>query len=294
MSTLDLNLLVPLQALLVEANVTRAAERTGVGQPAMSASLAKLRRHFDDPLLVRDGRGMKLTPLATSLLEPVTELLGSLRTVLDNRAPFDPAALRRTFTIITSDYVATVLIKPLLRAIVPEAPHVRINLVQPKLSMVSLLRRVECDLVIAPQALMPPEALTYQHRELFTDHFVVVADKDNDSVHDPISIEELSRLPYLGFHAPVLRELGLAEDDVCARVPAHFTVAPHLVAGSRMVALVYTRLFELFGADAGLRAVSLDAQQRPVVEMMFWHPKYNADPAHTWLRAKLEEVAATI
>src|SRR4051812_6996308 len=100
---LDLNLLIPLNALLLERNVTKAAERLVMGQPAMSAVLAKLRRHFNDPLLVREGRALVLTPFAESLLQPVQTALFAAREVLAQGRSFTPATDQRTFTLMASD-----------------------------------------------------------------------------------------------------------------------------------------------------------------------------------------------
>src|SRR5580692_6360726 len=98
----DLNLLIALDALLHEKNVTRAAERVFVSQPAMSAALQKLREFFDDQLLVRVGRDMQLTPRGLSLVEPVREALLRIQATLGTQPTFDPATVRRTFTLIVS------------------------------------------------------------------------------------------------------------------------------------------------------------------------------------------------
>ena len=99
----DLNLLLPLQALLEHRHVTRAAEAVGIGQPAMSAALARLRRLFDDPLLVRSGRVLELTPMGQALLEPTHLALTSLEQLFATTPRFDPAVDSRTFTVVASD-----------------------------------------------------------------------------------------------------------------------------------------------------------------------------------------------
>src|ERR1700754_4132374 len=126
-ASVDLNLLIALDALLSERNVTRAAERTSVGQPAMSASLARLRKHFDDQLLVRQGRQVMPTPLAESLVGPVREALAAVETVLVRSRAFAPRTDRAAFTIVAADYVTMVLLRPLFGAITDEAPYVRIS-----------------------------------------------------------------------------------------------------------------------------------------------------------------------
>ena len=102
---MDLNLVLPLDALLEERHVTRAAESIGIGQPAMSAALARLRRLFGDPLLVRNGRVHELTPMGQSLVEPVRAVLTGLEQLLATTPHFDPGTDERTFTVVASDYV---------------------------------------------------------------------------------------------------------------------------------------------------------------------------------------------
>ena len=288
----DFNLLLPLQALLAEANVTRAAERANVGQPAMSASLAKLRRHFENPLLTRDGRGMKLTPFAVSLLDVVNQAVDSMQQAMGHHAAFDPGTLRRTFTVITSDYVTIVLIKPLLQSIVDVAPGVTLNVVPPGPQMLSTLRRGETDLVVAPPEMLPPDAASYPNRTLFTDRIVLVAGEDNTAVGENVSLSALAGLPFVEA-AP---GLGLPEEglNTTSRISTgSFGASMHLVAGTSMVTLAQNRLFEAFGVQCGLRAISLK-EQLSSTEAMYWHSSHTADPAHMWLRAKLRDVAASL
>ncbi|QUQ64250.1 LysR family transcriptional regulator [Kutzneria sp. CA-103260] len=291
---IDFNLLIPLQALLMEANVTRAAERTNVGQPAMSASLAKLRRHFDDPLLVRDGRELRLTPLAASLVTQVNEVVDGMHAVMNKHAPFDPASTHRVFSLVTSDYVTTVLLKPLLVRLAEEAPHVRLEVVTPRRGMGSLLRRIECDLVVAPCALVHVEVGGYQQQPLFLDHFVVVVDKDNRDIGDRIAVEELQTLPHLGPAVAPPPEFGGRPVPRLFSGAGYMTTAMHLVVGTDLVAVVPSRLFRRYGAACGLREVALDGDSFPVDETMFWHPKHVAEPDHMWLRAQLVEMAAEL
>src|SRR5262245_4933192 len=106
---LDLNLLVALDALLAEQNITRAAERLHLSQSAVSGALARLREHFQDELLVQVGRRMTRTPLAESLAQPVREILAQVQATVERRPGFDPSTSDRQFSIMVSDYVTTVL-----------------------------------------------------------------------------------------------------------------------------------------------------------------------------------------
>jgi len=123
----DLNLMVALDALLTERNVTRSAELLGLTQPALSASLAKLRRHFDDPLLVRRGNSYELTPKATFLRYEVRVALEAAGKVFDRKTPFDPTHIDREFVVLMSDYVMACLGPHLLDELTRDAPTVRLR-----------------------------------------------------------------------------------------------------------------------------------------------------------------------
>ncbi len=295
---MDLNLMVALHALLVEVNITRAAERTMVGQPAMSASLARLRGHFNDPLLVRDGRRMRLTPLAASLLGPVGNALDSVYAVLDTTLPFDPQLLKRTFSVVASDYMSMILLKPFLQAVIVEAPQIRLNIIAPRDGLVPLLRGTRCDLLLAPGVLVPKELQSYQHRELFTDEFVGVVDKDNVSVGDSITMEQLQLLDLPGLSEALVMEESTDEPYVVrtgeVRDTPHFAVKMHMVRRGPFVAVAQARMMTLFGSRAGLRSVRIDADLPILKQSMYWDQKYVADPAHNWLRDRLATVAAAL
>src|ERR1700755_1256108 len=115
--SIDLNLLLAFESLMDERNVTRAAKRIGLSQPAMSNALTRLRRTFDDPLLVRTSRGMSPTPAAHDLIEVVRLALSQLRTILDEKPGFDPAATRHAFHVLANDYAEVILLAPLARQV---------------------------------------------------------------------------------------------------------------------------------------------------------------------------------
>lgn len=113
LESIDLNLLVAFEALMDERNVTRAAKRIGLSQPAMSNALSRLRRTFDDSLLVRTSNGMAPTPAAHALIEPVRLALSQLRAILQEKPSFDPAATRHAFHMLANDYAEVILLAPL-------------------------------------------------------------------------------------------------------------------------------------------------------------------------------------
>ncbi|WNV85776.1 LysR family transcriptional regulator [Umezawaea sp. Da 62-37] len=295
---LDLTLLVPLNALLIERNVTKAAERLVMGQPAMSAALAKLRRHFNDPLLVREGRAMVLTPFAESLVGPVQTALVAAREVLSSGRSFTPAADRRTFTLMASDYVAGVLVLPALRGLAAEAPGVKVNVVSLRADLVELLRTGWCDVLFWPLQLQTPELLNFPHVPLFADEFIAVADRDNHAVAEPLTADALAGTRAVHVNGVAgrrvvsdvkLGELGLTQPSPVA--VESFTLALQAVAGSDLVTLTPRRLYDRLGPALGLREVPLETEPLRLTIAMFWHPRNMLAPAHQWMRARLAGVA---
>ncbi|MCS7475592.1 LysR family transcriptional regulator [Umezawaea endophytica] len=296
---LDLNLLVPLNALLLERNVTKAADRLVMGQPAMSAVLAKLRRHFNDPLLVRDGRAMVLTPFAESLRQPVQTALVAAREVLSSGRSFTPATDRRTFTFMAGDYVSGVLVLPALRGLSVDAPGVRVNVVPLRAELVELLRTGWCDVLFWPLQLQTPELLSFPHVPLFTDEFIAVADRDNDAVVEPLTAEALASTRAVQVNGVagqrVVSEVKLSEQGLSQPSPVtveSFTLALQAVAGSDLVTLTPRHLFDRLGPALGLREVPLAIEAPKVTLAVFWHPRNMLAPAHQWMRERLLAVAA--
>src|SRR5690349_12017548 len=158
----DLNLLVALDALLDERSVTRAARRVGLTQPGMSNTLRRLRALFDDPLLVRQGAVLVLTPRAELLVQPVREALALIHTALEEQPRFDPARDSRSFTVSCSDYSVLMLIRPLVRVLATEAPAVAIEVLPRLLDPEASLSAGEVDLVIEPLEIMAHSALPSQ------------------------------------------------------------------------------------------------------------------------------------
>jgi len=301
LESFDLNLLVALDALLTERNVSRAAERLLVGQPAMSATLRRLRMVFDDPLLVRDGRRLKATPLAESLREPVAEILAQVESVLNARTTFDPLVDRRTFTIIASDYVALVLLRPLMERLQVRAPNVQIHM-RPVEGMDGLdqLSRNNVDLVIAPKELLA-RPLNAPSEPLFRDRFVCVVDGRRRDLADGVTAAEFSRMPYLvsnhGRQPSIvesrLDDLGVERN--VEMVANSFVMAPFLLPGTNLVTVIQEKLALLLMGDGSKFTIfSPPVELDDIVELMVWNPKHTDDAGHEWLRGQLRELAEHI
>jgi DNA-binding transcriptional LysR family regulator len=295
----DLNLLVALDAPLAERNITRAAERLSLGQPGTSEALRRLRRMFDDPLLVRRGRVMELTPLAQSLIEPVREVLQEVDRLLSSRPEFDPERDERSFSIMASDYVSLILLRPLLARLDTVAPKVRVSLLPITLPLRTLLSRGEVDLVLYP-AEVEPGMRTFPHRTLFTDRYVCTVWDQHPDVGEQITLEEFGRLPYLTYTCVDRPSALEAQLDAAGVERRHevsttsFVVSPLMQRGTRLVALVQERLARVMRQAAELRILEPPMTLKPITETMFWHPRSEDDPAHRWLREELAAMVANI
>jgi DNA-binding transcriptional LysR family regulator len=287
----DLNLLPALDALLTERSVSGAARRCSVGQPAMSGSLARLRAHFDDPLLVRRGRGSTLTPVAEGLVGPVRDAVAGVEAVLGRAVAFDPASTERTFTVATSDYVAVVLLRPLLADLAGRAPGVRLR-IRPSPAGDDL-----ADVVVRPAEIAREDARSAR-ATLWTDHFRLTADAANAAIDD-VDVARFLTMPYATVATPgrTLLERQLAEQGLERRpdvTTEAFAAVPLLLRGTPLVALVPGCLVRALDPHGALRTAAPPIPLRPLAMVMAWDPRLTADPAHAWLREQLLAAGAAI
>jgi DNA-binding transcriptional LysR family regulator len=305
LASLDLNLLLVLRELLRERNVTRAAERVGVTQPAVSAALSRLRRHFDDELLVRVSRGYVLSPLAEQLKRQVEEICAAAEQLFSTGAAFDPASTRREFTLMMADYTVAVLGGGISRLFEEQAPHASLHIRLARealaLDMPHLLRWV--DGIVAPERTQTlPSA---RSAELFRDEWVCVMSPDNSLASSgSLQLQDLQDLKWVvpfyrnqdsPLAPPATRQLGLLgiRPQVAIAVESYLAV-PHLVAGGSRVALMQRRLATQFADQAELRVYPCPGEPDPIIEALWWHEGLESDPAHAWLRTAVAEVAAKL
>lgn len=293
LSQFDLNLLVALDALLAEKNVTHAGMRIHLSQSATSAALARLRSFFQDQLLVPVGGKMVLTPIAKSLVKPVRSLLLQAQATIAMKAQFDPAHSRRHFSVAVSDYVATVFLADALTLVQRQAPHVTFELVPTSERAVEALEAGTLDFLIAPDVFAPK---THPKVPLFEDAHTVIAWSGNSSLGKSISLEQFLNMGHVAIHVgegpgPNFDELFLRRLKYKRRaeVVAHsFDVVPHLVVGTNRIATVGTRLAKKYAQFLPLKLIPLPIEVPPMTEVLQWHKYHNQDPAHIWLRGVLK------
>ena len=287
----DLNLLVALDALLAERSVTLAARRLCVGQSAMSSTLTRLRRLFDDPLLVREGRTMAPTPCAESLVKPVAEVLDAITALLAGRDDFDPAHDERAFRVIASDYTMVTFLTPFLARLEEEAPGVRLWVSPPGDDYVERLARGRVDLVVLPREVFGPWR-DYPHLPLFSDRFVCAVDADNDEVGSSITLGEFSALPYLATScghevSPAEAQLDRLGIPRNTEITTAFGLAPLLLRGTRRIALVHERLALQLADQTRLRLLEPPMPLEPIHQLLVWSARSEHDPAHRWIRNRI-------
>jgi DNA-binding transcriptional LysR family regulator len=307
LANLDLNLLVVLRELIRERNVTRTAARLGVTQPAVSGSLARLRRHFNDELLVRHRNRYVLSPLAVELASQVEAVCSAAERVLAAGEGFDPAFSTREFTVRMADYTGAILGPRLASVLEEQAPNASITL---RLGHRSSLRETEeiirvTDGIIAPRVSLF-ESKDMRSAELFTDRWICIVDAENEylgpdgrldadqiaTMHWVVSFEINKGIPVAAPVGRVLLSLGV-RPEVRTSVDS-YEMVPYWIVGTNRIALMQERLAVRAAATLGLRIVPYPGEPEPIVERFWWHPDLEHDPGHRWFRETLFRVAAEL
>jgi DNA-binding transcriptional LysR family regulator len=298
LSSVDLNLLVALDALLREGNVTAAGRRIGLSQPAMSHALSRLRDVLGDPLLVREGRVMRLTSFADRLAPRVQRLIGEIDATLLGHRVFEPSTTARTFRISTNDYCGAVLMPALLSQVRRLAPGVELELHAHKgRAPAPELARGELDLAVGTFLESEPGV---EREVLLRETFACLVRRSHPRAKGKLSVQDYAELDHVLITAPdygagvvdfALAKHGLRR-RVVARTP-HFLVAPALVAGSDAIVTLPSRLAQI-SAGARLRCFAPPLPLPPFDVHLLWHGSTSEDAASRWLRQQLLAVALTL
>jgi DNA-binding transcriptional LysR family regulator len=294
LQNVDLNLLLPLRALLEERSVSRAAQRMQMSQPALSAALSRLRRHFNDELLERHGNNYELTPLAVQLLEHSHSATVSMERIFSAQADFDPSTTQREFSILSSDYCVSVLGGALASVLSDQAPGARLRFHTVTSAVVAnasdSLR--DFDGLFIPHGVLNNVA----HQDLFVDRWVCIVADSNRAVGDTLELAQLSQLRWIftysgqSEYTPASKQMELLGIDARIDiVTPNFLALPALLAGTDRIALVQESLALLMGRAGGLRILEAPFPVVPLREAFWWNAVHNRDPEHVWLRSALAE-----
>lgn len=293
MPPLDMNLLVTLDALLSEGSVVGAAQRLNLSAPAMSRQLARIRHLLGDPVLVRAGRGLVPTPRAEALRERLRGLVAEAEALVRGDE-IDLLRLERTFVIRANDGFVGTFGAALASLAAQEAPLVRLRFAHQDKEDVEALREGRIDADVGVIGAMGPEI---RLQALFHDRFVGVV-RPGHPLAGKVTPERFAAFPHVSvsrrgrFSGPIdlaLTALGLKR--FVAIAVANFNDALAIVRTSDHVAAVPARLTE--PARAGLHSFDLPVKTDALAVSLAWHPRFDADPAHRWLRAALRTACSS-
>ena len=291
LNAIDLNLLVVLDALLRCGSVKRAAGELHLSPSATSHALARLRELLDDPVLVRAGRSMVLTPRAEGLREELASVLGRVEQLLVPQREVEPRALARAFRIAATDYVELEVLAPLSHHLRELAPGVDLHAIPQPTDIPAALRANACDLAVAVLREAPPDL---RKRPLFEEHFVLLMRRGHPASRGRLTPRRYAALEHV-LIAPRGEPRGIVDELLereglrrrVARCVSGFHVAPSLVAESDYVLTVASRVAQRYAKQLDL-VIRKPPLSLPSFELAaIWHQRYEHDLEHRWLRELL-------
>lgn len=292
----DLQLLECFEALMRERSVSRAAERMGLSQSAMSEVLARLRDRFDDPLLVRGREGMQPTPRALELAPRVRDIVVRLRELVAGRESFDPAQCAMRLKLAASDYTQFLMLPRLTEILAERAPDVAVDVLPINILRVGeALDLGEIDLAVAYYVDPPP---TLKRRPLFREHYVGVARHGHPALGSRIDTAAYAALRHVSVAPSGLTFFSGALDSLLAAqgmkrkvavTSPHFLLAANLVAHSDLVLALPSRAARRLAAQLPLTLFDIPFDLPEIDIAMYWHERTHTSSAHQWLRDQVRE-----
>ena len=295
---LDLNLLLTLHVLIEERQVSRAASRLGLTQPAVSHALGRLREQFGDPLLVRRGKEMVLTPRALDLAGPLRQVLSSIQQ-MTGPGGFDPRKARGTLRIATTDYGLAIVLPHVLHELAQAAPQLSIAYSDLSEDMFDHLKNGFLDLALTGQA----SYRDMQSEALFTERFVLVTRADHPLVGRRMTVDDFIAWPHVMIDVVHSRLYDIEarlermnkRRHSALRMP-HCHAAAFFAQQSDLIVPVLERVARLYVDSLGLAIhqppTELDLGRFDYVQL--WHERRNNDPLHRWVRTLIRRVSARI
>ncbi|PKP80448.1 MAG: LysR family transcriptional regulator [Alphaproteobacteria bacterium HGW-Alphaproteobacteria-18] len=293
--SLDLNLLPVLEAIYAERSLTRASEVLHITQPAVSNALSRLRLHFEDPLFVREGRGVKPTAMTEALMPAIRESLDKLRNGLEPRSVFEPSRSTRVFNISSRDASAHILAPPIARRLEAQAPGVRISWSQPQRSAIaSELASGRLDLAIDVQDLRGADL---ERVLLSSTNYVCALASNHPLANEPLTLDKFFSMRHIAVSS---RREGRSLIEEMARSLGHRITPvhrlPHYQPALEVVRCTHLALAapEPVTVGSGLAVLKMPFDFPSPGSMLYWHREYAQDPALIWLRGLIRDVSVTI
>ncbi len=286
---LDLNLLVVFNQLLIERKVSQVAENLGLGQPAVSNALARMRKLFGDELFLRTSNGMEPTPFAAQLAGSITAALGMIHGAINLKASFEPASSTRRFSIGMTDIGEIYFLPRLMKEIARIAPSVTVSTVRN--TSVRLKDDMEAGRIDLAIGLLPQLDRGFFRRRLFMQKYVCMfckghrLDKGKISAADFFAADHVAIVSEGTGHGKVdeILDSSVAKRKISLTVP-HFVAVGHILQSTDMVATVPERLAYSMVKPFDLKYVPHPVKLPQIAINLFWHARYQKDPANQWLR----------
>ncbi|MFC3815835.1 LysR substrate-binding domain-containing protein [Lysobacter sp. GCM10012299] len=295
----DLNLLPVFLALMEERNVTRAAARLGITQPALSNALVRLRDMLQDPLFIRERYGMQPTQKAESLAPGIAAAVARLDELILGQQGFDPAKAERLFTIAPNSYVEFVLVPAIVARLRERAPGIRLRLTPYGTDLAETGAISGETAMVLGRIVDPPDNLVVQH--LMDDGLACVVRADHPQVNKRLSRKQYEQLKHVNVLPAGRLRAGLFQAlerqglrrDVAVSV-THFLAIPEMLAVTDYCTTLPMQICRHLAGDARLKVLPAPVDLGTFPTEMAWHVRYRHDPAHQWLRALIGEVAMQI
>lgn len=297
--SLDLNLLVALDAMLSHRSITRAAESVFLTQSGMSGALSRLREYFKDDLLVQVGRELELTPLAESIADPVREILLSIEAQILNQPMFDPATDDHTYRIMVSELTLILLMPAVTQRLAAEAPNIKLHIMALQDRALESLERGEVDLIVYPDQVKAPN---HPSEKLYEESYECLLWTGNTSIGDTLSRDEYFKAGHISveFGSQRLAAIDgwfLETHGLNRRVElitSNLIAPPMLVVGTQRIATVQRRLAKLSAETLPVRVLPPPMDMPVMTQIVQWHRQRDSHPALKWLRQVLVEEAAKL
>ncbi len=299
--SIDLNLLTVFDSIMTEGNLTRAADKLGMSQPAMSNALARLRAAVDDPLFVRTAQGMTPTPRARLLAGPVRQALDLIQAGLRTRRRgevFDPGSSARSYVISVEDYGETVIMPRFMDWLMQVAPGVRIR-IRPEPGL-TLSRKLGDGTIALATRYAAPQDAELNVRHLLDESFVSLVRHDHPTVGDSLTLAQYLSLPHVVFGRlgrkgvrgsvvdTALRRRGLKR-EIVLQVPG-FQSMPVIVRNTNFICTMPRRMAQVYAHHYRLKTLKTPLELPPLPLYLVWGKAMDADPEHEWLRSSFYEI----
>ena len=294
MNSIDIRCLSVFEQIVKTRSVTKAAEALGLGQPAVSVALAKMRTHFGDPLFVRTSSGMEPTPFSAGLVRPVRDVLAALEQVHEHRGEFDPGTSDRIFRICMTDISQWVLLPKLWERLRATAPGIRIEIFPLSGDTPRMLESGEADLALG---FIPQLEAGFYQQLLFSQNFVCMVGRDHPRITGSLSRQQFESEDHAVISAsgsaPSIIDHEIARQGITRRIALKipsFLGAAFVIEHTDLLLTIPRRLGDVLQGRGAFRIFPVPFQLPQYAVKQHWHERYHHDESNRWLRGLVSEL----